>query len=101
MPQVKDSSKVTRRRVGILSREGPPPRSHMQVLSASGEAIGEVTSGCPSPSLAPSNIAMGYVKGDNYKAGTKIQIQVRNKLVPAEVVKMPFLKGKYYVPPKK
>jgi aminomethyltransferase len=101
MEQVKDSSKVTKRRIGLTAREGPPPRGHMEIQNASGETIGEVTSGCPSPSLAPLNVAMGYITGDHYKTGTKLNIKVRNKLVPAEVVKMPFLKGKYYVQPKK
>lgn len=101
MEQVKDGSKVGRRRVGLRTPDGPPPRSHMEIQSLAGEKIGEVTSGCPGPSMAPLNIAMGYVTGDYFKPGTKVNVKVRNKLVAVEVVKIPFLKGKYFVPPKK
>jgi aminomethyltransferase len=102
MEQVQDKSKINKRRIGLVAKDGPPPRSHMEIQSIDGETIGEVTSGCPSPSLAPMNIAMGYINGNSfYQVGSKVNIKVRNKLVAAEVVKMPFLKGKYFVPPKK
>jgi aminomethyltransferase len=101
MEQIKDKSKIRKRRVGLVARDGPPPRGHMEIQSESGEKLGEITSGCPSPSMAPLNIAMGYVQGDQFGPGTKVNIKVRNKLVKAEIVKMPFVKGKYYMPPKK
>jgi len=97
LEQIADKSKVQRRRIGIMTKEGPPPRSHMQIVDPSdpSKKLGEVTSGCPSPSLS-TNIAMGYVSGP-FAAGTPIAVQVRNKLVKAEITKMPFLKGKYYM----
>jgi len=100
MDQIKDKSKVSRRRIGLMSREGPPMRSHMEIQTLEGQTLGEVTSGCPSPSMAPMNVAMGYVKGEQVSPGTKVNIKVRNKIVTAEIVKMPFLKGKYFMPPK-
>jgi len=100
MEQIKDKSKITKRRVGLISREGPPPRGHMEIQNESGTKVGEITSGCPSPSMAPLNIAMGYITGDQFAPGTEVNIKVRNKLVKSQIVKMPFVKGKYFMPPK-
>ncbi|MBO7459691.1 MAG: glycine cleavage system aminomethyltransferase GcvT, partial [Bacteroidales bacterium] len=38
-------------------------------------------------------IGMGYVKKDFSKVGTEIFIKVRDKLIPAVVVKLPFYKA--------
>jgi len=96
MGQVADKSKVFRRRIGIVTKDGPPPRSHMAIVDGAdpSKTIGEVTSGCPSPSLG-YNVAMGYIEG-SVTAGRSIGIKVRNKFVQGEVTKMPFIKGKYY-----
>jgi aminomethyltransferase len=59
-----------------------------------------VTSGCPSPSLG-GNVAIGFVQSQFMKAGTRLQMLVRNKAVDAEVAKMPFVKTNYYTPDKK
>ena len=102
LEQVRDKSKVGRRRVGIITKAGQPPRSHMPILNLADPAqiIGEITSGVPSPSLG-INVAMGYVtSAGNPAVGTPVRIQVRNKNVSGEISKMPFLKGKYYVAPK-
>jgi aminomethyltransferase len=99
LEQIKDKSKVLKRRIGLVSKSGPPPRSHMAIVDANSKKIGEVTSGVPSPSLG-YNVAMAYV--DSSAAGNaSLNIQIRNTTVKADVVKMPFLKGKYHVPPKK
>ena len=102
LAQVKDKSLVKRKRIGFISRSGPPPRSHMAILDSSGSTpIGEITSGCPSPSLG-YNVAMGYVQtSSNHATGQAVKIQVRNQQVDAEIAKMPFIKSKYYMPPKK
>merc|ERR1711973_202475 len=43
--------KAQRKRVGLVS-SGPPPRGHSAVLDpTTGEKVGEVTSGCPAPSV--------------------------------------------------
>ncbi|KAH8282095.1 hypothetical protein KR054_005402 [Drosophila jambulina] len=92
---------VSRRRVGLkmLGAKPPPARSGVAIISQ-GQQVGQVTSGCPSPS-AGYNIAMGYVS-ENLKApGTKVELKVRDKLYAAEIVKMPFVKANYYNKPKK
>jgi aminomethyltransferase len=102
LEQLRDKSKVLRKRVGIVTKAGPPPRSHMPILDPAdpSKTIGEVTSGVPSPSLS-LNLSMGYVSTEaKTSAGSPVQIQVRNQVVTGEIAKMPFLKGKYFLPPK-
>ncbi|MFN8277270.1 MAG: glycine cleavage system aminomethyltransferase GcvT [Chitinophagales bacterium] len=66
------------------------PRQHYKVLDASGNAIGEVTSGTQSPSLGKA-IGMAYVNAAMAAPGTEIFIDIRNTAVKAQVVKTPFL----------
>ena len=69
---------------------------HAKIFSEDGsEQIGETTSGCPSPSLKV-NVSMGYVKTPFAKNGTKVKIEVRKKMIEAEVSKMPFVPSKYF-----
>ncbi|KAK1261024.1 hypothetical protein QJS04_geneDACA023446 [Acorus gramineus] len=84
------------RRVGLFS-SGPPPRSHSEIVDASGNHIGEVTSGGFSPCLK-KNIAMGYVKSGLHKPGTEVKIVIRGKSNEGVVTKMPFVPTKYYKP---
>ena len=87
--------KVSRKRVGIMGIKAPA-RQHAEIFDESGETkIGEITSGTFSPCLKKP-IAMGYVEAAAQKAGTKVQIKVRNKMQPAEVTKMPFVTPRYY-----
>ena len=88
--------KPERRRVGIISSQGPPARPGVTVVNDSMETIGTVTSGCPSPTLG-KNIAMAYVNRRGSKVGTKVNIQVRKNVYPAEIVKMPFVSSNYYM----
>jgi len=66
-----------------------------KVFSKDGREIGIVTSGGPSPTLH-ENIAMGYVKGEFRKLGMPVDIQVRGKMRPATITKLPFIEAKYY-----
>lgn len=92
---VKDGgSGVVRRRVGLIV-EGAPAREGAQIVSPDGEVIGNITSGCPSPSLR-KNIAMGYVKSGSHKAGTELEVLVRGKRRKATVTKMPFVPSRYW-----
>ncbi|MBK1815681.1 glycine cleavage system aminomethyltransferase GcvT [Luteolibacter yonseiensis] len=71
--------------------KGAPPRAHYPVVSAEGETVGELASGVLSPSLM-TGIGMAYLPAALAKIGTKVSIEVRGKLFPAEVVKKPFYK---------
>ena len=90
-----------RKRVGIKST-GSCPRSGAQIHDGQKDntrAIGNVTSGCPSPSLKLLNIGMAYVETPFAKIGTKLSVNIRGRSVDAEVVKMPFVPASYYKPP--
>ena len=54
--------------------------------------VGEVTSGTHSPGLS-YGIGLGYIKSNYNKIGRKINIEIRGKLMDAEIVKTPFLKN--------
>ena len=84
-----------RRRVGILPEGRAPAREGTEILDGSGTKIGIVTSGGFAPSLNRP-IAMGYVERGHAEAGTKIALLVRGKALPAEIVKMPFVKKSYH-----
>ncbi len=83
---------VKRRLIGFKMIDKGFPRSHYEIQDLDGNQIGEVTSGTLAPSLG-YGVGLGYVTKENAKAGTEIQIAVRNRTLKAEVVKLPFYKG--------
>ena len=93
LAQLKD--KPPRRRVGLVSHSGPPPRGEAAIIDMDGEEVGRVTSGCPSPCLK-TNIAMGYVPRGLSGAGCTVQLKVRSRTVEANITKMPFVPHQYY-----
>ncbi|OUS01879.1 glycine cleavage system protein T [Flavobacteriales bacterium 33_180_T64] len=68
------------------------PRQGYDIVDSSGKIIGNVTSGTMSPSLG-KGIGLGYVPTIFSKIDSKINIQIRKKVIPATVVKLPFYKG--------
>lgn len=81
---------LSRKLVGFRLEERRVPRHHYEICNEGGDVIGFVTSGTHSPTL-DIPIGMGYVPLEMSKAGTKIYIKTGNKLLPAEVCKVPFL----------
>ena len=81
-----------RRLVAFVLDERGIPRQGYAIVDNQGTKIGEVTSGTMAPSLS-KGIGMGYVPDDLKSIGTKIYIQIRKKLIPATIVKLPFYKG--------
>ena len=75
--------------VGIKLLTRGIPRSHYRVLK-DGELVGEVTSGTFSPTL---NIGVGlcYVSKKYSQKSTRLEVEIRKQLVPAEVVNLPFV----------
>ena len=88
---------VRSKRVGLTILEGPPARHGNRIFSTSdlSHPVGRTTSGTYSPSLGQS-IAIGYVDAPHATAGTDLQVEVRGKLHPVQVTKMPFVKPNYY-----
>lgn len=66
----------------------PPPRPHYPVVHA-GQVVGEVCSGTQSPSLG-AGIGMAYVPLSAAVIGSALEIEIRGRRFPAEVVKKPF-----------
>jgi aminomethyltransferase len=67
------------------------PRQHYEICDKEDNIIGEVTSGTMSPMLK-TGIGMGYVKKGFTKLDTEIYIKIRNKLLKAKIIKLPFYK---------
>jgi aminomethyltransferase len=68
------------------------PRHGYDVCDTDGNVIGNVTSGTMSPMLH-KGIGLAYVKTEYSKFDTEIFIKVRNKMLKAKVVRIPFYKG--------
>lgn len=81
---------VTRQLRGFSMLEKAIPRHGYELADADGNIIGVVTSGTMSPVLN-NGIGMGYINKEYSAFGTKVFVKIRNKAVPAEVVKLPFI----------
>jgi aminomethyltransferase len=81
---------VKRKLAGFEVTERGIARDHQDVI-VNGERVGQVTSGSPAPFLK-KNIGLAYVPIEHANVGQEIQIDVRGKLVGAQIVKTPFYK---------
>jgi len=84
------NNKPTKKLVGFELIDRGIPRQHYPICTADGKVMGEVTSGTQSPSLNKA-IGMGYVASEYSTAGSEIYIEIRGKLLKAQVVKIPFM----------
>ena len=82
---------VSKTLVGFELSQRGIPRQGYAIVDAQGNSIGRVTSGTMSPSMG-KGIGLGYVPVALKEVGSQIHIQIRNKIVPAMVVKLPFYK---------
>ncbi len=78
-----------RKLVGFEMKEKGIARHGYEIKDFEGNIIGHVTSGTQSPSLGKA-IGMGYVLKSHASLGNDIYISIRNALLKAQVVKMPF-----------
>jgi len=76
------------RLTGFVLKERGFPR-HGYAVRWNGERAGEITSGVLSPSLGVG-VGLAYLPAAAAKPGTPIEIEVRDRLTPAEVVRPPF-----------
>ncbi|HEX6202626.1 MAG TPA: glycine cleavage system aminomethyltransferase GcvT, partial [Thermoanaerobaculia bacterium] len=77
--------------VGFEARGRGIAREGQAVHAPGGEAVGRVTSGTWSPSFEKA-LGMAYVPPALAEAGTALEVDVRGRRVPIEVVPMPFYK---------
>jgi aminomethyltransferase len=82
---------LTRTLVGIEMVERGIARDEYRCFSETGEAIGVVTSGSPSPTLG-KNIALAYVPPAMAALGTILSVEIRSQKCKAQVVPTPFYK---------
>ena len=81
---------VSQKLVGLEMVEKGIPRHDYEIKDHMGALLGRVTSGTQSPSLGKA-IAMGYVNINYSNIDQQVYVKVRDKLLIAKVVKMPFV----------
>jgi len=81
---------LTKKLVGFEMLEKGIARHDYEIKDFEGNVIGKVTSGTQSPTLGKA-IGMGYVASGFSTVGSEIYISIRNTLIKAKVVKMPFV----------
>ena len=78
---------LKRRMAAVEMEDRAVPRPHFPIW-LDGEKIGELTSGTYSPTFN-RGIGMGYVRSDSTRAGTEIEIEIRDRRHPARVARKP------------
>jgi len=81
------------KRVGLRPLEKAPAREGTGI-EVDGQTVGVVTSGGFGPSV-DHPIAMGYVTAELSAPGTRVDLMVRGKARPAEIVALPFIAPSY------
>lgn len=84
-----------RKLVGIRPTGRAPARAGTEIQGVTGACIGKVTSGGYGPSLG-APLALGYVETNAAEIGTEIQLDVRGRSLPAEIVALPFVPHRYH-----
>ena len=64
---------------------------HGHEVTKDGRVVGQVTSGTFGPTVQ-KNIALAYVPTELAKVGTDLAVRIRDRDIPAKVVKTPFYK---------
>ena len=85
---------LARLRVGVKPLGKIIAREGVKIFSKDDQEIGSVTSGTFGPSVNRP-IAMGYVKLNFSKPGTKVLLEVRGKKYEANISELPFYKKNY------
>lgn len=88
------TSGLKRQRVGIRPEGRLPAREGSVIQNAAGREIGRVTSGGFGPTVN-GPVAMGYVDKAHSAPGTPLFLVVRDKAIPATVVKLPFVPNRF------
>lgn len=86
-------SGTSRKLIGFEMIDRGIPRHEYRIKDSQNNDLGVVTSGTMSPILK-KGIGMGYVETEYSEIGSEIYISIREKLIKAKVVKLPFIKNK-------
>jgi aminomethyltransferase len=88
------SEGAARKLVGIKPEGRAPARQGVEVQNLAGETIGSITSGGFGPTVG-APVAMGYVTAGHATPGEKVNLIIRGKAQPADVVALPFVTQNY------
>jgi len=88
---VQKEAGVSQKLVGFEMIDRGIPRHGYEIADLAGNVIGRVTSGTNSPTTG-KNIGMGYVPVALAEEGSEFAVVIREKLIKAQVVKLPFVK---------
>lgn len=80
------------KRLVALTMQGKQIARHDYPILSQDQTVGIITSGTLSPTLNQA-IALGYVPAELSKIGQILEIEIRGKVYPAEVVKKPFYRS--------
>lgn len=83
-----------RLRVGLRPEGRAPVREGVVLYDNKETEIGKTTSGTFGPTVQ-NPVAMGYVSTSYSEPGTRINALVRGRMIPCEVVRLPFVKPNY------
>lgn len=92
LKQIED--KPAKKRVGFKLKDKAPAREGAEIAHG-GEVVGIATSGGFGPTVG-APVGMGYVPTEIAKPGTEIELIVRGKARPAEIVKMPIVEHRFF-----
>jgi aminomethyltransferase len=85
---------VKRQRIGIKPEGRAPAREGTIIQNAAGREIGRITSGGFGPTVN-GPVAMGYVETEYASPGTPVLLIVRDRALPASVIKLPFIPNRF------
>ncbi|WP_170391221.1 glycine cleavage system aminomethyltransferase GcvT [Ruegeria arenilitoris] len=83
-----------RKLVGIKPEGRAPARQGVEVQDLQGNTIGQITSGGFGPTVG-GPVAMGYVAAGHTEPGEQVNLIIRGKAQPAQIVALPFVKQNY------
>ncbi|MDW6094875.1 glycine cleavage system aminomethyltransferase GcvT [Vibrio rhizosphaerae] len=94
LAQIEQQS-AQRKRVGLVGQTKAPVREGTVLFDQHERQIGIVTSGTSGPT-AGQPVSMGYIASEYAALGTAVFADVRGKMLPMTVTKMPFVPQRYY-----
>lgn len=83
------------RRVGLAVEGKRPVREGMDVIDGAGRKVGTICSAGYGASLG-GPVAMAYIERPLGEPGTALSVEVRGKLLPVTVTRMPFVPQRYF-----
>jgi aminomethyltransferase len=85
-----------RLRVGIRPEGKAPARAGTALIDGHAARVGTITSGGFGPTVG-GPVAMGYVASAAARPGTRLDAVVRDRPLPASVVRLPFVPHRYHI----